>query len=91
MLGCFNGNNIYDEYNTYGLKWTEEEYIFYINGVETTRSTFGDGVSQVEEQVRVSLCIPTAEKLEKLDKETYNNSFIVDYVKIYQPTLTPAD
>ena len=91
VVGCFNGNNIYDEYNTYGLKWTEEEYIFYINGVETTRSTFGDGVSQVEEQVRVSLCIPTAEELEKLDKETYNNSFIVDYVKIYQPTLTPAD
>lgn len=91
MLGCFNGNNIYEEYNTYGLKWTEEEYIFYVNGVETVRSTFGDGVSQVEEQVRVSLCIPTAEELEKLDKETYNNSFVIDYVKIYQPTLTAVD
>ncbi|MBQ2812874.1 MAG: hypothetical protein IJE63_06420, partial [Clostridia bacterium] len=66
-------------------------YIFYINGVETVRSTFGDGVSQVEEQVRVSLCIPTAEKLEMLDKETYNNSFVIDYVRIYQPTLTAAE
>ena len=91
MLGCFNGNNIYKEYNTYGLKWTEDEYIFYINGVETVRSTFGDGVSQVEEQVRVSLCIPTAEKLENLDKETYHNSFVIDYVKIYQPTLTAVE
>ena len=91
MLGCFKGNNIYDEYNTYGLKWTEDEYIFYVNGVETVRSTFGDGVSQVEEQVRVSLCIPSAEELEKLDKETYHNSFVVDYVRIYQPTLTAVD
>ena len=84
MLGEFYGNNIYDEYNTYGLKWTEDEYIFYVNGVETVRSTFGDGVSQVDEQVRVSLCMGSAEELAKLDKETYHSEFIVDYVKIYQ-------
>ncbi len=91
ILGSFYGNNIYDEYNTYGLKWTESEYIFYINGVETIRSTFGDGVSQVEENVRVSLCIPSAEELEKLDKETYHSDFVVDYVKIYQPKLKAVD
>ena len=91
VLGSFYANNIYDEYNTYGLKWTEDEYIFYVNGVETARSTFGDGVSQVEEQVRVSLCIPAAEELDKLDKETYNSDFVIDYVKIYQPTLTALD
>ena len=84
MLGEFYGNNIYDEYNTYGLKWTEDEYIFYVNGVETVRSTFGDGVSQVDEQVRVSLCMGSAEELAKLDKETYHSEFVVDYVKIYQ-------
>ena len=83
-LGFFKGNNIYEEYNTYGLEWTEDEYIFYINGVETRRTSFGNGVSQVEEQVRVSLCIPSAEELEALDKETYNSDFVVDYVKIYQ-------
>ena len=26
-------NNPYEEYNTYGLEWNEDEYIFYINGV----------------------------------------------------------
>ena len=84
MLGSFYGNNITDEYNTYGLEWTEEEYIFYVNGVETVRSTFGNGVSQVEEDVIVSLEIPEPEKLATLDKDTFRTEFIVDYVKIYQ-------
>ena len=84
MLGMFYGNNVTEEYNTYGLEWTEDEYIFYINGVETCRSTFGNGVSQVEEDVIVSLEIPDLDKLAELDKETYKTEFVVDYVKIYQ-------
>lgn len=91
MLGAFYGNDIYNEYNTYGMKWTEDEYIFYINGVETARTSFGNGTSQVEEEVRVSLEVPDAEFLEPLDKETYHSEFVVDYVRIYQPTLTQAE
>ena len=83
-LGSFYGENIYDEYNTYGLKWTDTEYIFYINGVETRRSSFGNGVSEVLEEVIVSLEIPDEEKLAELDKETYKTEFVVDYVRIYQ-------
>lgn len=83
-LGAFYGNNIYDEYNTYGLEWTDEEYIFYINGVETRRTSFGNGVSEVPEEVIVSLEIPNAEKFEGLDKETYKSEYIIDYVRIYQ-------
>lgn len=84
LLGFFKGNDIYNEYNTYGLEWTEDEYIFYVNGVETCRSSFGNGTSQVEEEVRVSLEVPDAEKLESLDKETYHSEFVIDYVRIYQ-------
>ncbi len=83
-LGDFYGNNIYEEYNTYGLEWTDTEYIFYINGVETRRSSFGNGVSEVMEDVIVSLEIPEEGKLAGLDKETYKTDFIVDYVRIYQ-------
>lgn len=83
-LGSFYGNNIHQEYNTYGLEWTEDEYIFYINGVETTRSTFGNGVSQVLEEVIVSLEIPDGEQLADFDKDEFKTEFIVDYVKIYQ-------
>ena len=83
-LGAFYGNNIYDEYNTYGLEWNDEEYIFYINGVETRRTSFGNGVSEVPEEVIVSLEIPNAEEFEGLDKETYKSEYVIDYVKIYQ-------
>lgn len=84
MLGKFKGNNPADEYNTYGLKWTEDEYIFYVNGVETVRSSFGNGVSEVPEDVIVSLEIPDIDKLNELDKDTFKTEFIVDYVRIYQ-------
>jgi beta-glucanase (GH16 family) len=80
----FIANNPYEEYNTYGVEWNEDEYIFYINGVETRRSSFGNGVSEVMEDVIVSLEIPEENELEGLDKETYKTEYIVDYVKIYQ-------
>lgn len=83
-LGSFRGEDIYDEYNTYGLEWTDTEYIFYINGVETRRSSFGNGVSEVLEEVIVSLEIPGEDKLAELDKDTYKTQFTVDYVRIYQ-------
>lgn len=74
------GNDIYNEYNTYGLEWTEDEYIFYINGVESGRTSFGKGVSQVEEEVIVSLEIPDTLTVPK----DFTSTMTVDYVKIYQ-------
>ncbi len=75
------GDDIFHKYNTYGLEWTDEEYIFYVNGVETFRTSFGNGVSTDLEEVIVSLEIPesgiTMDKSEKTE-------FIVDYVKIWQ-------
>ena len=80
ILGDFRANDIYNTYNTYGLEWTEDEYIFYINGVETCRSSFASGVSKVPEEVIVSLCVP--EEITFSQGETAQ--FTVDYVKIYQ-------
>jgi beta-glucanase (GH16 family) len=79
-VGKFYGNNIYEEYNTYGLKWDENEYIFYVNGVETARTSFADGTSKVPEQVIVSLCVPQ----EINHSKDFTTEFIVDYVRIYQ-------
>ncbi len=82
ILGFYRDGNV-AEYNTYGLEWTEDEYIFYINGVETCRSTFGNGVSQVEQDVIISLEIPVND-ITTLDRDTFETEYIVDYVKIYQ-------
>ncbi len=80
ILGKFKAGDIYNEYTTFGLKWTEDEYIFYINGVESARSSFGNGVSEEEEYVCVSLCMPAEITLDHGTKAV----FTVDYVKIWQ-------
>ena len=79
-LGFFRGKNIYDEYNTYGLKWTEDEYIFYINGIESARTSFENGVCDVNEEIIVSLELPDEITLDHSCK----TQLIVDYVKIWQ-------
>ena len=79
-VGSFRGHNIYTEYNTYACLWTEDEYIFYINGREAARSSHAKGVSQVPEQVIVSLEIPDQTDHPK----DFTTQFVVDYVKICQ-------
>lgn len=80
-LGYYKASNIYKQYNTYGLKWTEDEYIFYVNGIETVRSSFGNGVCVNPLDVIVSVCAPSNEP--EYDK-SISSRMTVDYVKIWQ-------
>lgn len=93
-IGYYYAVNPYEEYNTYGLEWTPEEYIFYINGVETGRTSKG-GVSDNPEYLLVS-CEVAGEngiadadrhgtgKITKTPEENWPAEFIVDYVRVYQ-------
>lgn len=78
-------NNPYEEFNTYGLEWNEDEYIFYINGVETFRTSFG-GVSQNEEYIILSVEMKgnDGNPSERENAPGEDTKFIVDYVKVYQ-------
>ena len=78
-------NNPYEEFNTYGLEWNEEEYIFYINGVETFRTSFG-GVSQNEEYLILSVEMKGENGIPSQRENAPAESayFTVDYVKVYQ-------
>lgn len=85
-------NNPYEEYNTYGVEWNEDEYIFYINGIETGRSSFG-GTSEVEEWLMLTVEVGGADGVPKkswagpsVDNSDVITDFIVDYVRIYQYT-----
>ncbi|MBR2731320.1 MAG: glycoside hydrolase family 16 protein [Clostridia bacterium] len=80
ILGKFKVDDPYGAYHTYALQWTETEYIFYIDGVESARSSFGNGVSQAEEYVCVSLCTPQEWTISRDTRAV----FTVDYVKILQ-------
>lgn len=84
--------NPYTEYNTYGVEWNEDGYIFYVNGKETGRSRYG-GVSEVPEYLILSVEIDGVAgkpfpgwsgKITRNAPGTFPVDFIVDYVKVYQ-------
>lgn len=78
------GNDIYNQYNTYGVLWTDDEYIFYVNGVESARTSFGLGVSEVPENLIVSLEIPQELPKKIAANPAHKTEMIVDYVRVYQ-------
>ena len=89
-VGNFRVKDPYDTFHTYGVEWNEKEYIFYIDGVETRRSSFG-GVSQNEQYLLLSL-EQAADSLESFGWAGYIHKnkpgeltdFVVDYVRAYQ-------
>lgn len=87
-------NDPYAEYNTYGVEWNKDEYIFYINGVETGRLSTG-GVSQNPEYLLLSVEFAGKDgvqdsdrhgtgKISKTPAENWPAEFKVDYVRCYQ-------
>ena len=74
--GAFYADDPYDRFNTYGVEWNEEGYIFYVNGVETARTDFG-GVCRVPLYLIISVGVD-----ENVRKNTdLPASMIVDYVR----------
>ncbi len=73
---------INDDFHTFAVLWTPEEYTFFIDGVETWRTTAG-GVSQVPAFIR--LTTEFSEKWNGKIAEAKNlpDTFIVDWVKAY--------
>ena len=84
-FGQWYSNDPVNEYNTYGVMWTDDCYIWYINGVEAFRTSYGLGVSQVPEQLRVSLCLPNTAVENMTRTKDQSGEYVVDYVRIYQP------
>ena len=91
-IGKWFANNPYEEFNTYGLEWNENEYIFYINGVETGRLSTG-GVSQNPEYLILSCEVAGENGVANADRHGTGKismkpgdtaEFIVDYVRVYQ-------
>lgn len=81
----FFASNPYEEFNTYGLEWNEDEYIFYINGVETFRTSYG-GVSQNEEYLILSVEMKGENGVPSGRENVWGEEtqLVVDYVKVYQ-------
>ncbi|MGN1348101.1 MAG: family 16 glycosylhydrolase [Acutalibacteraceae bacterium] len=85
-------NNPYTEFNTYSVEWNEDEYIFYINGVESYRTDFG-GTSKKPEFMILSVEVGGADgkpgkswagkPFDTMGMD-YQSEFVIDYVRAYQ-------
>ena len=67
-------------WHTFGLYWTPEEYVFYVDGVETWRTSAG-GVSQVPAYVK--LTDEVDEWGGDISEARLPDYFLVDYVRVY--------
>lgn len=73
-----------DSYHTFGMLWTPSEYVFYIDDVETWRTSAG-GVSQVEQYIKLTLEVTDASWAgnweDQVEKPIY---WYIDYVRTYK-------
>ena len=76
-------------YHTYGLEWNENEYIFYIDSVETWRTSAG-GVSRIPEYVKITGEISTESWAvsewwaNNPQNIYYPDYFMVDWVRVWE-------
>lgn len=73
-------DNIDKGFHTFGLLWTDEEYVFYVDGKETWRTK--DGLSHIKEYMILSTELTGFGGDPKLG--TYPDSVVFDYVRVYQ-------
>ena len=67
-------------FHTFGLEWTQEKYIFYIDGYKFYEVT--QGISHIEEYIILSMEYPSTH--EEIKNTVFPDVFIVDYVKVYR-------
>ncbi|UCU94182.1 family 16 glycosylhydrolase [Hydrogenophaga taeniospiralis] len=75
-----------DDWHSFTLVWTENEYVFYVDNVESWRTSAG-GVSQVPQFIRMGIETPWRPSRFELDSQTDEDYFICDYVRVYKKAL----
>ncbi|MDR1906465.1 MAG: glycoside hydrolase family 16 protein [Clostridiales bacterium] len=83
------GANLYGGFHTFGVKWTPDYYVFYIDGIATWTTNAG-GVSKVKQFLRLTVELdegdawgPHGQQIGTFDPDN-EYVFYVDYVKVYQ-------
>lgn len=74
------GRELSEDFHIFGMLWNSDEYIFFIDGIETWRTSVG--LSHVEEYVILSLTTSAWEN-DRLESSQLPNEMIVDYVRVY--------
>ena len=83
---------LYDgKYHVFGMMWTPSEYIFYIDNIETWRTSAG-GVSDVEQYMKLTMEVSNATWPGDWNNQTTKPiTWTIEYVRTYQlPNVTSS-
>lgn len=69
-------------WHTFGLEWTPDEYIFYIDGKESWRTD--KGISHTNEYIILSLEVGKKQAQIVRQQENFEESVFFDYVRVYK-------
>ena len=76
------GVELSEDFHRFALLWTPEEYVFFIDDVETWRTS--EGLSHTPEYIVLSLITSSWENA-RLDRTRLPDEMVVDYVRVYAP------
>ncbi|TKC07096.1 glycoside hydrolase family 16 protein [Pedobacter frigoris] len=69
------------QFHTFALEWTETQYVFYVDGIETWRTT--EAISKIPEYIILSTELTGYGGTPSLG--TYPDQITFDYVRVYKP------
>lgn len=76
--------DVYDgKFHTFGLLWTEDEYVYYIDGKETWRTDAEKAEGTCEVPLYLIISAETGSWTGRPDKNVLPDSIYVDYVRVY--------
>jgi len=75
-----------DGYHTFGLEWTPDEYVFYIDGEVTWRTS--EGVSRADEYIILSLEVGRKQAAIVREDPDFEDSVWFDYVRVFKQKPT---
>ncbi len=71
-------------FHTYGLLWTRDEYVFFVDGVETWRVRAKDGGAISHRPEHIILSLEVGDWAGPIDKTELPDSIRVDWVRVWQ-------
>lgn len=79
-------DGLYDgDYHTFSLLWTEEEYVFFIDGNETWRTDAAEAGGTCTVPLYIKMTAETGSwTFDKMDETLLPDSILVDYIRVYQ-------
>lgn len=79
-------DGLYDgDYHTFSLLWTEEEYVFFVDGEETWRTDAAEAGGTCTAPLYIKMTAETGSwTYNDLDETVLPDSILVDYIRVYQ-------